>query len=53
MKEHEELVERLKETPGISDVMAHYIISELGTDLKSFDRAEQLVSWCGLCPGNN
>ena len=53
MKEHEELIERLKEAPGISDITAHYIISELGTDLKSFDKAEQLVSWCGLCPGNN
>jgi transposase len=53
MKEHEELIKRLKEAPGISDITAQYIISEIGVDLKSFDTAAQLVSWCGLCPGNN
>ena len=52
-KEHEELIERLKEAPGISEITARYIISEIGTDLKAFDTASQLVSWCGLCPGNN
>ena len=53
MKAHKELIERLEEAPGILETTARYIISEIGTDLKSFDRAEQLVSWCGLCPGNN
>ena len=52
-KKDEKLIERLKEAPGISDITAQYIISEIGVDLKSFDKAEQLVSWCDLCPGNN
>ena len=53
MKEDEELVNRLKKSPGISDITARYIISEIGVDLKTFEKASQLVSWCGLCPGNN
>lgn len=53
MNEETELVERLSEAPGISETSARYIISEIGTKLTDFATDAHLVSWCGLCPGNN
>jgi len=53
MIEHRELLERLKEVPGISDISARDIIAEIGTTLDAFPNEAALASWCGLCPGNN
>jgi transposase len=53
MSEHQELIERLKEVPGISDISARDIIAEIGTTLDAFPNEAALASWCGLCPGNN
>jgi transposase len=53
MSKHQELIERLKEVPGIDDISARYIIAEIGTTLDAFPSEEALASWCGLCPGNN
>ena len=53
MIEHKELLERLKEVPGISDISARDIIAEIGTTLDAFPSEAALASWCGLCPGNN
>jgi len=53
MKEHEALLDRMKEAPGISDVSACDILAELGPTLDSFATDTALVSWSGLCPGNN
>jgi transposase len=49
----EEKIERLKEIPGISEVSAHAILSEIGPGLEAFPSAAALASWCGLSPGNN
>ena len=49
----EEKMERLKEIPGISEVSAHAILSEIGPGLEAFPSAAALASWCGLSPGNN
>jgi len=46
-------IEKLKEIPGISEISAHAIVSEIGPDLEAFPSAEALASWCGLSPGNN
>jgi transposase len=43
----------LMTVPGISNTAAHAIISELGVDMARFKTAEHLVSWAGLCPGND
>jgi transposase len=43
----------LKTIPGIGDRAAQVIISEIGTDMSRFPTAAHLVSWAGLCPGNN
>jgi len=53
MSGYKELLERIKEVPGISDFSAMDIIAELGTTLDAFENEAALVSWCGLCPGNN
>jgi len=53
MKEHEPLLDRMKEAPGISDVSSCDILAEIGPTLDSFPTDTALVSWSGLCPGNN
>jgi transposase len=53
MDTQEELIERMKEVPGISDVSARDIIAEIGTTLDAFPSDAALASWSGLCPGNN
>jgi len=53
MNDHKELLERLKEVPGIADISARDIIAEVGTTLDAFPNDAALASWCGLCPGNN
>ena len=43
----------LKTMPGVSDVVAHVIIAEIGVDMSRFPSARHLVSWAGLCPKND
>lgn len=40
----------LKSMPGVSDQAARTLIAEIGSDMKQFPTAAQLVSWAGLCP---
>jgi transposase len=46
-------VARLVTMPGISDVAAEVLISEIGVDMSRFPTAGHLVSWAGLCPRND
>ena len=39
--------------PGISDIVAHVIVAEIGVDMSRFPTAGNLVSWAGLCPRND
>jgi len=43
-------VEILTTMPGVSDVAANVIVSEIGYDMARFPTAAHLVSWAGLCP---
>src|SRR5487761_1974165 len=43
----------LRSIPGISDLSAEVIVSEIGTDMSRFPTAGHLISWAGLCPGQN
>jgi transposase len=43
-------VENLKTIPGVSDVVAQVIASEVGLDVTRFPSAAHLISWAGLCP---
>jgi transposase len=46
-------VRLLRSIPGISDLAAEVIVSEIGTDMSRFPTAGHLLSWAGLCPGQN
>lgn len=47
------LIELVSTVPGISAVSAPAILSEIGCDMSRFPTAGHLVSWSGLCPGQN
>lgn len=43
-------VELLKTIPGINDVSAQVIASEIGCDMDRFPTDDHLISWAGMCP---
>lgn len=43
----------LTSIPGVSDVVAQVIISEIGIDMSRFPTVGHLISWAGLCPRND
>jgi transposase len=45
--------ERLTTMPGISDVTAEGVTSEVGFDMSRFPKSAHLISWAGLCPRND
>jgi transposase len=53
MTDHDDIITRLDKIPGINEVAAQYVLAELGTTLKEFPSPSSVVSWAGLCPGNN
>lgn len=46
-------VDRLVTIPGVSDVSASVIVSEIGFDMTRFPTSAHLISWTGLCPKND
>ncbi len=46
-------VELIAELPGMSEISATIILSEIGVNMDVFDDAKHLCSWCGLSPSNN
>jgi transposase len=46
-------VRLLRTIPGVSDLSAQVIVSEIGTDMGRFPTAGHLISWAGLCPRND
>lgn len=53
LRPYEETIKRLCAIPGIKELSALKIISEIGTDLSSFRSCEAFCSWIGICCGNN
>jgi transposase len=49
----QELIERLDEIPGINRRVAEVLLAEVGSDLSRFPSEGHLISWAGLCPGQN
>jgi len=43
-------VEMLMEIPGVGELAAQAIISEIGLDMSRFPSDAHLISWAGLCP---
>jgi transposase len=48
-----DLIELVNTVPGVSAVSAPAILSEIGCDMSRFPTAGHLISWAGLCPGQN
>jgi transposase len=48
-----QVVRQLRTIPGVSDLTAQVIVSEIGTDMSRFPTAGHLISWAGLCPRND
>lgn len=46
-------IQLLSEIPGISQLSARVILSEIGLDMSRFETAGHLLSWAGLCPRNH
>jgi transposase len=46
-------IRRLCTIPGVDFTTAAVIVAEIGWDMSRFPDAAHLVSWAGLCPGNN
>lgn len=46
-------LELLETIPGVSEMIALTIISEIGVDMEVFPSHEHLASWAAICPGNN
>ena len=44
---------QLRSIPGVSDLTAQVIVSEIGTDISRFPTAGHLISCAGLCPRND
>jgi transposase len=40
----------LRTMPGVSDIVAQVLLSEIGTDMTRFPTPGHLISWAGLCP---
>jgi transposase len=47
------LISLLCTIPGVSDLAAKTILAEIGTDMGRFSTAGHLLSWAGMCPGQN
>jgi transposase len=39
--------------PGVSELTAQVIVSEIGIDMSRFPTSGHLISWAGLCPRND
>ncbi len=46
-------VRLLRTIPGVSDLTAQVIVSEIGIDMSRFPTSGHLISWAGLCPRND
>jgi transposase len=46
-------IEMLISIPGVSNLAAQILVSEIGIDMSRFETAGHLISWAGLCPRND
>lgn len=46
-------IEMLRAIPGVGELSATVIVSEIGIDMSRFATAGHLISWVGLCPKND
>jgi transposase len=53
LEKDQELLDRLDEIPGVNQRVAQVIAAEVGTNVDRFPTDRHLISWAGICPGNN
>ncbi|SRR6266568_6824567 len=53
VKPYAHLVEKLKEIPGISSILAMGIIAEASADMTAFRDERSFAAWAGVASGNN
>lgn len=46
-------IKRIASVPGITELSALFILSEIGADMSVFESDRHLCSWAGLIPANN
>jgi transposase len=46
-------IEMLSAIPGVGQLSATVLVSEIGIDMSRFETAGHLISWAGLCPKND
>ena len=50
---YKHLVAKLKEIPGVDDILAVGIIAEATTDMTRFGDERKFAAWAGVASGNN
>ena len=53
MQPFQEAVNRWVTVPGIKHRLAWTLVAEVGPTVEAFPSAADIVSWAGVCPGNN
>jgi transposase len=53
MRPFQEAVNRWLTVPGIKHRLAWNLVAEVGHTVEVFPSVADLVSWAGVCPGNN
>jgi len=53
LKTEENTLRLLQTLPGVDLIGAAMLLVEIGTDMDAFGTADRLMSWVGICPGNN
>ena len=53
LQKDRELLDRLDQIPGVNQRVAQVIAAEVGTNVGRFPTDKHLLSWAGVCPGNN
>ena len=43
----------LQTIPGVDNISAAMLLSEIGVNMNCFGNKDRLSSWAGMCPGNN
>jgi transposase len=46
-------LKQLDTIPGVNERTAENVIAVIGVDMGRFPNADHLISWAGMCPGNN
>lgn len=53
LSSYDNILELLKDVPGISNKSAEDLVAEIGLDMSVFPTEKHIASWVGMAPGNN